>query len=775
MQTRLRYLLIIMLILAQESFSMAGKKPGLIPYPNKLSWNSGYFQLKSGYILELEGNQDSLKALSTFLSDRISQNGGPLAGSPNGGNSGSSRIRLELGTGSCCPGNESYLLTVSKHLILIQANTARGMYYGITTLMQLFPVPVATEKKEMKRNSLKIPCVEIFDEPRFPYRGMHLDVCRHFFPLEFVKRYIDLMSRYKMNTFHWHLTDDQGWRIEIKKYPQLTGIGAFRKGSQVAKLDQTDDQPHGGYYTQEQIRELVAYAAARYVTVIPEIEMPGHSVAALAAYPHLSCKGGPFEVRTTWGVADDVFCAGNDSVFMLLEDVLSEVITLFPSPYIHIGGDEVPKTRWESCPKCQTRIKNEKLANEEELQSYFIHRIEKFLSSKGRKIIGWDEILEGGLAPSATVMSWRGMHGGVEAAKQKHTVIMTPGSHCYFDHYQADPAHEPLAIGGFTTLNKVYSFEPIPAELSPEEGKYILGAQSNLWAEYIPTPEHAEYMAYPRALALSEVNWTRPEKKDWNSFIERLNDHFKMLDYLKVNYSKSLFDAEISMEKIAGESGMAVKIKSDWKDLTIRYTLDGSEPTTASEKFRKPFIPEKPLTLKAALFDKQGLKGRVISESIYVNKAFGKPVTYLTSWSKQYPGQEVYTLVNGIKGNQALKAGSWQGFNKDDMEVVIDLEKQTEIRTIKTSFLKSTWSWIFYPKQVEYYLSDDGQTFRLAGILTTTGQTGHGSELKSYDIELQQEKTRYIKIKAVNQGVCPAWHGAAGQPCWLFVDEVIVE
>lgn len=775
MQKHPQHFIIFVLILLQGSVAFAGKKPGIIPYPNKLAWNSGYFQLKNGYTIQLDGNSDTLKVLSAFLTERIVQEAGILAGNPSAAAGAGNSIRLVLGPGACCPGNESYLLTVSKHQILIQANTARGMFYGINTLFQLFPVPSSSPAREAKRDSYKIPCVEIVDEPRFAYRGMHLDVSRHFFPVEFVKRYIDLMSFYKMNTFHWHLTDDQGWRIEIKKYPALTGIGAFRKGTQVAKLDQTDDQAYGGYYTQEQIREVVAYAAKRYVTVIPEIEMPGHSVAALAAYPSLSCRGGSFEVRTTWGVADDVFCAGNDSTFAFLEDVLTEVIGLFPSVYIHIGGDEVPKTRWESCPRCQNRIKSEQLKDEEALQSYFIQRIEKFLGSKGKKIIGWDEILEGGLAPSATVMSWRGIHGGVEAARQHHDVIMTPGSHCYFDHYQADPAHEPLAIGGFTTLNKVYSFEPIPTELSPEEGKYILGAQSNLWTEYIPSPEHAEYMAYPRALALAEVNWTQPANKDWNSFVDRLSDHFKRLDLQKVNYSKSLFDAEITMLKKAGEPGMAVVIKSDWKDLNIRYTIDGSDPDSRSPKFKKPFIPDGPVTIKTALFDKKGLKGRVISEKIWVNKAFGKPVTYLTNWSKQYPGQESLTLVNGIKGNQALKAGSWQGFNKDDMEVVIDLETQTEINSIKTSFLKSTWSWIFYPKQVEYYLSDDGITFRLAGILTTTGQTGHGSELKTYAIELPREKTRYIKIKAVNQGVCPAWHGAAGQPCWLFVDEVMVE
>jgi len=768
-------ILLIFLFIFTVMEVQAGKKPGIIPQPNKLSWNSGHFHLRNGYQIQVDCDNPALKELSSFLTERIGLNGGPLPATTEGQKPNGMVIRLTMKENLECLGNESYLLNVTKNEILIRAKTPNGIFYGITTLLQLLPPESLSNEPRMKRSSYKVPCVEIVDEPRFVYRGMHLDVSRHFFPIEFVKKYIDLLAFYKMNTFHWHLTDDQGWRIEIKKYPTLTTLGATRKGTQVAKLDQTDDQPYGGFYTQDEIRQVVAYAAQRYVTVIPEIEMPGHSIAALTAYPYLSCKGGSFDVRTSWGVADDVFCAGNDSTFTFLEDVLTEVVDLFPSAYIHIGGDEVPKTRWEGCPKCQARITGNNLKDEAELQSYFIHRIENFLTSKGRKLIGWDEILEGGLAPSATVMSWRGMDGGIQAARQKHYAIMTPGSHCYFDHYQADPAHEPLAIGGFTTLNKVYSFEPVPTELTPEEAKYILGAQSNLWTEYIPSSEHAEYMAYPRALALAEVNWTQPAHKDWNSFVGRLSDHFKRLGYLQVNYSKSLFDAEISMQKTAGKNGMAVMIKSDWKDLKIRYTTDGTDPNPGSSKFKNTFVPEGPVTIKAALFEKKGLKGRVISEKIHVSKAFGKPVQYLTAWSKQYPGQETYTLVNGIKGNQALKAGSWQGFNKNDMEVVIDLESPTAIQAIRCSFLKSTWSWIFYPKQVEYSLSDNGIDFRPAVIVPNKEPEGHGSELKSFDVELKGEKARYIKIKAVNQGVCPVWHGAAGQPCWLFVDEVIVE
>jgi hexosaminidase len=382
--------------------------------------------------------------------------------------------------------------------------------------------PIYYQCPEIKLDNLMMD-----DIPKFQWRGMHLDVSRHFFSKEFIKKYIDYLAMYKMNTFHWHLTDDQGWRIEIKKYPKLTEVGAWRNGSMTGHYtDQTfDDIRYGGFYTQEEIKEIVAYAKERYITVVPEIEMPGHALAALASYPEFSCTGGPFEVGKSWGVFDDVFCP-KDETFTFLENILAEVIALFPSEYIHIGGDECPKVRWKSCPKCQKRIKDEKLKDEHELQSYFIQRIEKFVNSKGRKIIGWDEILEGGLAPNAAVMSWRGTEGGIAAAKEKHFVVMSPGSHCYFDHYQGEPKNEPIAFGGYTNVEKVYSFNPIPKELSEEESKYILGAQANVWTEYINTPEHVEYMVFPRIAALSEVLWGTSNPNEYKVFETRLISAF---------------------------------------------------------------------------------------------------------------------------------------------------------------------------------------------------------------------------------------------------------
>ncbi|MEO7927019.1 MAG: beta-N-acetylhexosaminidase [Saprospiraceae bacterium] len=435
---------------------------------------------------------------------------------------------------------EAYNLKISNTGILISAGSELGVFYAFQTLRQIMRLDVVPDSDGSHRH-WSIPLVDIYDEPRFSYRGMHLDVSRHFMPVEFVKKYIDLLAYYKMNYFHWHLTDDQGWRIQIKKYPRLQQVGAYRDSTLVGKYDDRpvkfDGKRYGGFYTQEEIKDVVAYAADRAVTIVPEIEMPGHSLAALAAYPDLACTHGPFSVATTWGVFDDVYCP-TDSTFTFLENVLEEVLALFPSQYIHIGGDECPKESWKKSDFCQSLMKKEGFKNENELQSYFVKRIEKYLNAKGKTIIGWDEILEGGIAPNATIMSWRGVQGGIDAAKAGHDVIMTPGDYCYFDHYQGDRATEPLAIGGFTPLEKVYSFEPVPAELTLAETKHILGAQGNVWTEYIDTPEKVEYMAYPRAIALAEVLWTPPAKKNWTEFSTRLARHSDRLDGMGVKYAK---------------------------------------------------------------------------------------------------------------------------------------------------------------------------------------------------------------------------------------------
>ena len=424
------------------------------------------------------------------------------------------------------------MLKADDDRISIQAAKPAGIFYGLQTLRQLINSDPDNEKV--------VPGVKIHDKPRFKWRGLMLDVARHFYPVEFVKRFIDLLALHKMNVFHWHLTEDQGWRIEIKKYPKLTEIGSQRTESQVIEdQNRLGGKPHGDFYYQEEIKEIVAYAASRFITVVPEIEMPGHSLAALASYPKLGCTGGPYEVQTIWGIKKDVYCGGNEAVYAFLEDVLSEVLELFPSPAIHVGGDEVPKDRWRDCPKCQAMIKTQGLKNEDELQSYFITRIEKFLNARGRQLIGWDEILEGGLAPNAMVMSWRGIEGGIQAASAGHDVVMSPTSHCYFDYYQSKGPDEPPGPhweGAYLPLETVYAYEPIPDVLSPEQASHILGAQGNIWTEFIASEDHVEYMTFPRGTALAEVIWSAPEKRNFPDFLHRLQKFLPQLQKLNVKY-----------------------------------------------------------------------------------------------------------------------------------------------------------------------------------------------------------------------------------------------
>lgn len=496
----------------------------VIPLPQEVALSQeSPFNLNDGTIIAYPENNELLKRNAEFLAEYISQSTGrtlqtealaPGSEAPKGA--------ITLGLDPAIGNREGYVLTVKAERVTLNGQTENGVFYGIQTLRKSIPA-------ETKATSILLPAGSIQDEPRFSYRGMHLDVGRHFFPIEFVKKYIDLLALHNMNTFHWHLTEDQGWRIEIKKYPKLTEIGAWRDRTVIGRnTEEYDNTRYGGFYTQEQAKEIVKYAGERYITVIPEVDLPGHMLAALAAYPEMGCTGGPYEVCPRWGVFEDVLCIGNEKSMQFLEDVMAEIIDIFPSKYIHIGGDEAPRTRWEKCPKCQARIRTEKLkadknhTAEDRLQSYCMTRIEKLPNSKGRQIIGWDEILEGDVAPNATVMSWRGSAGGIKAAQLGHDVIMTPNDYCYFDYYQSeDTRHEPFAIGGFVPLEKVYSLNPT-ASLTEEQAKHILGTQANLWTEYIPTSEQVEYMVLPRMAALAEVQWTQLEKKDYTNFTTRL-------------------------------------------------------------------------------------------------------------------------------------------------------------------------------------------------------------------------------------------------------------
>ncbi|NVO20681.1 MAG: family 20 glycosylhydrolase [Bacteroidetes bacterium] len=767
-------LILLLMLLPGAADAIAGKIPGLVPLPMEIHAGNGKFSIHNSTTIYIDPAKPEIRKIAELISLKLSFAGVPglVIREITPGQKVKRSIELSLTGADPTLGREGYTLNISKHGILIRATNACGLFYATQTLFQLMPAEL--ELKGGIRKTLKLPVVEIRDKPRFPYRGLHLDVCRHFFPLEFVKKYIDLMSTYKMNTFHWHLTDDQGWRIEIRKYPKLTQVGSNRSGTVIGKTSESDGISYGGYYSQDQIREIVQYASERFVNVIPEIEMPGHSLAALSAYPNLSCSGDTFKVLTEWGISDDIFCAGNDSTFLFLQDVLDEVMSLFPSPYIHIGGDEAEKGRWHVCPKCQLRMKAEGLKNEMELQSYFTKRMERYLNSKGRRLIGWDEILEGGLAPEATVMSWRGIEGGIDAARLDHDVIMTPGDYCYLDHYQADPASEPLAIGGYTTLKKVYSYEPIPPVLTQEQGKHILGAQGNVWTEYISTPEHLEYMAYPRAIALAEVNWSPKETRNWDDFSSRMEDQYKRLTYKGVNFSKGSFDVDITTIYDSIGHRNLVKLSDEVKGAEIYYTVDGSEPLLSSNHFKRPFAIDSSCTIKASVFKNGKRLGKNIERTIISNITSGKPVHIYKPYSIKYPACGDQAMTDGLLGTSSFNNG-WQGYEGTDMDVVIDLLQACNIHKITTHFIQRINSWVLYPLDVEFSTSIDGINWQKSGTIHTDPQPSKSKEDREFSVEFTPIKARFIRVAAKNTGTLPDWHEYKGGLSWIFADEITVE
>ncbi|MBD1432908.1 family 20 glycosylhydrolase [Sphingobacterium sp. DN00404] len=572
---------------AQES----DQQLSLIPQPLQMEQHAGYFKLDRNVTVKADGTDAELDKLADLFLQGVYDRTGLSLKKGKSDEKGKS-ILFEMVPDTL--GNEGYRLSVTDKELVVQAAKANGIFYGIQTIYQLLPTD--------QRKSILLPSLSIVDKPRFGWRGLMLDVGRYFYSVEYVKKFIDYLSMHKLNVFHWHLTEDHGWRIAIKKYPRLTEVGAWRSGTNFQPGNNIDHNPHGGFYTQEEIKEVVAYAKDRYVTVVPEIELPGHSLAALAAYPDLSCTGGPFQIPEKWGIQEDIYCAGKEEVFVFLENVLAEVFELFPSEIIHIGGDEAPKKRWSACPHCQKRIKEEGLKDEHELQSYFITRVERFLNSKGRKIIGWDEILEGGLAPNAAVMSWRGTKGGIAAAKMGHPVVMTPTSHMYFDYFQGEPYLEPYAIWGHVPLRKVYGYEPVPEELTIEEQKYILGVQGNLWSEFIHSPEMNEYMTYPRGAALAEIAWSNAERKDWEDFKRRLEEQYNRYEQKGINYSRSAYQVYFEVTDDVGRNTSTVNLLTDSYQPEIYYTLDGSEPTLQSSRFEGPFEVPIHKTVRAATF-----------------------------------------------------------------------------------------------------------------------------------------------------------------------------
>lgn len=689
----------------------------IIPEPAEMTISKGVYRISSKTPVYVNESRPELVDVANYLIERIEA---------------SSSLRLDVqqidhdpGKGiylhSDAPVNtgnpEGYELIVSGNGISINGLSARGVFYGIQSLLQMLPPEIYGNEEVLSGKDLVVPIVTIRDEPRYAWRGMHLDVGRHLFPVEFLKKYIDLIAMHKMNVFHWHLTEDQGWRIEIQKYPGLTEIGAWRETE--------NGEKYGGFYTQDQIQEVVEYAKSRFVDVMPEIELPGHSVAALAAYPELSCTDGPFKVRTAWGVSEDVYCAGKEETFNFLEDVIDEVVELFPFEYFHIGGDECPKVRWEECDDCQKRIRDENLKDEHELQSYFIGRIEKYLATKNKKLVGWDEILEGGLAPNATVMSWRGEEGGIAAAKQKHNVIMTPNPFLYFDYYQGDPKTEPKAIGGFLPMEKVYSYNPTPDALSKAEAGYILGAQGNVWTEYIATTEKIEYMALPRMCALAELVWTPQELRDYEKFTYRMGAHYARLDAMDVNYRIPPPVVEETSYVFLREQEIVLHPSMDEAD--IRYTTDGTEPDENSLAYSDTLTFDNDVVIKAKTIMKSGQA----SATLTINLDKQAP----------QPGLELNTLIAGI--SYSLFKGSFKTTKElDDVEAdsrgeikefaIMDNMGTEAYGMIMTGHIniEKTGVYRFYTR------SDDGSVLKIDGDVIVNNDGWHAPTQKSGAVAL---------------------------------------
>jgi len=762
------------------SFILSAQQFAIIPQPAAMIPGTGSFTFNRGTVIVVKNAVDDNSA--SFLNDYIYDK---LGFKLKKAKTAQSNFIQLVTVQTLVPGKEgAYEMTVSPKSIIIRGQTASGTFYGMQTLIQLLP----TEQLKTFHPTYYIPCVQINDLPRFAYRGMHLDVGRHFFPVSFVKKYIDYLALHKFNTFHWHLTEDQGWRIQIKKYPNLTKVGAWRNGTIIGRFPGkgNDGKRYGGYYTQAEIKEVVKYAAARFIEVIPEIEMPGHSSAAIASYPQLSCfpnestKHPPQcashgdstgkQVQQTWGVFNDVFCAGKENTFKFLQDVIDEIAPLFPSKYIHVGGDECPKENWKRCPLCQQRMKENNLKNEHELQSYFIQRMEKYINSKGKTLIGWDEILEGGLAQNAVVMSWRGEQGGTEAARQQHNVIMTPDQWVYLN-YSQTRNEDSITIGGYLPLEKVYNYEPVPRELTAEQSKYVLGAQGNLWTEYIGNETIAQYMLFPRMSALSEVLWTPKEKRNYKDFEKRLPTQFKRYDLWKVHYSKAYFDLNAVVMPTDNYTGVLWKIETNHPTAEIRWIP--SKYSSALFPYSQPVLVTESGEKTATLHVGNKIVS-VLSQSFHFSKATGKKITLSTPPSSKYPGDGAFTLVNGVQNEKGLERSSeCLGFEGPDCEAVIDLGSTQAINSAVIHTLNSGGSWVYPPKYVEVFTSQDGTSFNSVGksekFEPTNGLNGVVS------INLTPVTSRYVKVVVKNFGLIPSGMSGAGNNAWLFVDEIEVK
>lgn len=745
----------------------------IIPRPQQVNVsNDAPFTLSAKTVISLGTNSQDMKRNANMLASYIEQATGirPTVGKSKNGTA------IVLTIDKTIANAEGYKLDADAKQIRIAGASAAGVFYGIQTLRKSLPLVNG------KASKVSIPAVHIADAPRFAYRGTHLDVSRHFVTADSVRQFIDMLALHNINRFHWHLTDDQGWRIEIKKYPLLTQIGSKRAQTVIGhNSGKYDGKPYSGFYTQKQIRDIVKYAADRYITIVPEIDLPGHIQAALAAYPDMGCTGGPYEVWQKWGVSDNVLCAGNDKTLTFIDNVLKEITKLFPSKYIHVGGDECPKTQWQKCPKCQARIKALNLeakdghSAEERLQSYIITHASNYLKSLGRNTIGWDEILEGGLAEGATVMSWRGESGGIAAAKQHHDVVMTPNSYLYFDYYQSlDKANEPLAIGGYLPLETVYSYEPMPKELTADEARHIIGVQANIWTEYMPTFKQMQYMALPRLAALSEVQWSQPALKDYTSFTNRLTEFTHLYDRLGYNYAKHLYNVAIHVDSDNKWREILIHMTTAG-NAEIRYTLDGTEPTVNSTLYTGAIVLQKSAKIRAAAF-RDGKRSSVTSQDISFNKATACPVELLQPTHKNYTYKGGATLTDGLLGDKGFGTGRWLGFSGNDLEAVIDLKQNTDVSSVSLNTCVDKGSWIFDARNIEVSVSADGKSFtKVASKSLPALEEQTPDNIYTYELTFPQTTTRYVKVTATSEHNIPEWHGGKGKPAFLFVDEISVK
>lgn len=744
----------------------------IIPKPLDVnSKGDASFLLKDGVAVIYPENNQKMQDNAEFLVDYVEkQTGVKLTSHAGMPVDGAICLTLDLSDDNA----EAYKLIVNDKRVCISGASEAGVFYGIQTLRKSLPVA--------QDINVNLSAVEIYDKPRFAYRGAMLDVARHFYTVDEVKTFIDMLALHNINRFHWHLTDDQGWRIEIKKYPKLMSVASERKETVVGRWYSGiyDGKPYGGYYTQDELRDVIDYAAKRHITIIPEVDLPGHMQAALTAYPELGCTGGPYEVRTIWGVSQDVLCVGNDFTLQFIKDVLSEVADIFPSEYIHIGGDECPKVRWEKCPKCQERIKSlglksdAKHTKEQRLQSYMIQEAAKYLKEKGKRIIGWTEILEGGLVPDATLMSWIGESGGIEAAHQHHDVIMTPNTYLYFDYYQSKKVEdEPLAIGGYLPIEKTYNYEPMPKELTEEEQQYIKGVQANLWTEYIPVFSQVQYMVLPRLGAAAEVQWTDPSKKDYKDFLRRVPHLVAVYDCYGWNYATHVYDVNVDMKADTVNHVLNVQL-STMADDPIYYTLDGQDPTEKSLKYTKPFTIDQSVVLKTMAVHPDRTS-KISVDTIRFNKATLKPVVLLQPNESRFSPDGSVVLVDGRNGNHSFDTGAWLTVAGNDLEAVINMQAETILSSASVHVYVRKDAWLFDARGFSVSVSSDNKNYKeVASQEYKQMQESDSDGIIEHELSFDPCKATYVKIKVISEKSMPDWHWDAGKAPFLLVDEIIL-